>query len=551
MVKVINSWFVAFVITLVFCNIPKVITLEFIGSNIGDKLSLYVIILGLVYSAYEYIYNKNSCLKTNPKIVRLGQVYFCFLLIVQLLSLLWGVINYPYYGLLESNITILPNRFLTLIGHLNIPADSTFALQLYLYFKGLKNIILSSLWTFGGAFLIYWSFISVKKRLSIEKNISQSFLRNMLIGIVLSFMILVIYGFVELPFLLGMDWAEKVLAYINPYIHQIGDFNNIYLGNNVVGEKAYSWWPPLLWKKQVRSVFPEPSFLGVYCSFMIPWLWYAYINSKQLKKIAFVGMITIMSFFIFLTQSRTAILLLLGESTLLVTHLLFKFNVINFKRIASILLMIGIAWGGSLYFISFEEAQSKSQTMHHKIEAEQYIANNIKSASSTTERSNKARYSLISAEIAVWKEHIWFGTGFGMSASYITEKFDESMLKDQEVRMWVRRINENGPLKAGYPNVSAYTTLLCEEGLIGFIVYMLPFLYLIVHFVSFLYKTREKNNEYFWDVIFFWLLSFIGVLVSGLSTSFTATYCLWFLLGFGMILYEDFLAKVSIPKEMR
>lgn len=542
MIKVINYWFIALVVSLIFCNIPKNISLEFLGNNMGDKLSLYLIIIALIFFIFKIIKHRNRLIIPSSNDVRILIYYFIILIIIQIISLIIGIINYPYYELLQSNINILPTRFLTFFSSDNTFLGSTLGLQIYLLFKGVKNLILNSIWLFGGAILVYISYLYIKSKQVMNAFLSQEYIKKLLIGIYISLGILFIYALVELPFLLGYKWAESILTAINPYIHQIGNLDNIYLGKNIAGEKAYSWWPPLLWKNQVRSIFPEPSFFGVYCSFAIPWIWYAFIKAQNRSKILIIAIVLLLiSLLVFLTQSRTAILLLIGECLLLFTYIFYKFNSGIVKKIVSIFIITCISWGASVWLISMENEQKPDKLVQYSIKAEQYVKENIKSVNTYNERSNKARYSLMQAELSVWKQHSLFGVGPGMKASYLTEKFDDDALKDQEVRMWVRRIIENGPLKAGYPNVSAYTVTLSELGLIGFIIYFLPCIYLIGFFILYLFRNRKSNTNDLTLPIFFYLISLTGVLISGLTTSLTATYCLWILLGLGLILRRELL----------
>ena len=52
----------------------------------------------------------------------------------------------------------------------------------------------------------------------------------------------------------GNSYCEQILITIN---------RNLY-----TPEFAHGWWPPLLWKGQVRSFAPEPSFFGIFMVFM-------------------------------------------------------------------------------------------------------------------------------------------------------------------------------------------------------------------------------------------------------------------------------------------
>lgn len=80
-------------------------------------------------------------------------------------------------------------------------------------------------------------------------------------------------------------------------------------------EFAHGWWPPLLWKGQVRSFAPEPSFFGIYAAFIIPFLWYRIFYEN--RKLEFVLLIYFV-FMVFMTKARTATVIYFGEVACLI-----------------------------------------------------------------------------------------------------------------------------------------------------------------------------------------------------------------------------------------
>lgn len=549
-VKYVNYWFFLLIVSLIFCNVPKAICLELLGGESGNKLSIYVLMLGWIFVIAEKLRNRNEIRYSEVKIELKYKPLVIFLLVYllsQIGALIINVANYPYYDLLVSNTHMLPARFMQLLSLGTIcNLSSQDGIQIYMFFKEIKNLIVNSFWTFGGAGLIYYGYMSASK-LQQPNQLVKKCIEVLLAGVLVSSTLILIYALIELPFLLGEDWAKYLLTKCNPYIHQIGAYNNIYLGSNIDGEKAFSWWPPLLWPAQVRSLFPEPSFFGMYCSFLMPWLWYAFIADirKNWGNKLVLFYILLLSVLIFLTKSRTAILLFLGENTLLLIYVVYCAKKEIFKKIITVLFIGAAAWSCSIWFIGMEtninDRQLNSSSVSYKEKADMYIEENITSASSENKRSNKARFSLMQTEINLWKDYPLLGVGRGMKSAYIVDYLPKTALEDQEVRMWVRRINENGPLKAGFPDVSEYTMRLCEMGLIGFFIYLFPFIYLVVYFTKYLYINRQKGkmNEYIYQVVYFYLISLIGLLVGGLSTSLNATYCLWVLLGVGGIIKNN------------
>lgn len=61
--------------------------------------------------------------------------------------------------------------------------------------------------------------------------------------------------------------CRDILRTVNPCIHSI--------------ENDGTWWPPLLWGGQLRSVFAEPSYFGIYAAFAMPLLWYKLIETQM------------------------------------------------------------------------------------------------------------------------------------------------------------------------------------------------------------------------------------------------------------------------------
>lgn len=69
------------------------------------------------------------------------------------------------------------------------------------------------------------------------------------------------YSVIEIPWLLtGNDFCAQILKWINVHLYDI--------------ETTHEWWPPLLWKGQLRSFTREPSFFGIISTFIVPLLWY-------------------------------------------------------------------------------------------------------------------------------------------------------------------------------------------------------------------------------------------------------------------------------------
>ena len=552
-IHAIDFLFFILVATLIFVLIPKPISLELLGKT-GKEFAIYPLCISMIVTTYAWrilkkekgLFNSldwNMADEVHTFSSR-GKWYIGLLFIILSISVISGVVSYPYYEQILGNDKFFPNRLVHVMAIFHLDDISRAEIWLWLIIKGLKNVFLDTVLLFGGAALIY---------LWYGKRSARCF--NLLIkGIFVSIGVIFLYELVELPYLLGNQTATHILTVINPYIHQIGHLNNYYVGNSNAEAQAYSWWPPLLWKHQVRSVFPEPSFFGLYCAFAMPWIWYAWfqIQKKYLISVKGITLFLVMlflDFLVFATQARTAILLFIGELALLVLYGIYQTKKEYWEKIVAIIFLTIIAFSGSLLFSQVEKngfSITEDYTLENetasflKKAGENYVSQNIASAVGKDQRSNRARFSLMEAELKVWMEHPFFGVGEGLKGAYIPEKLPSDATESSEVRMWLDRLHANGALKASFPDVSEYTSKLCEIGLLGCLLYYFPIIYLVYYFMLFLYKSRRYKQHFkTQELIFFYLISLSGILVGGVSTSLGVNYCFGILLGIGFVLYQQ------------
>ena len=544
--------------TLIFAPIPKPISFEVLGVT-GKEFAIYPLGIGMILMLYVWTRSGKRDILINNSINLESQSFFLnakwylgILSLILALSVISGVLSYPYYEQLLSSIEYLPARLIHVMEIFHSENISKAGIGLWLIFKGLKNVFFDVFWLFGGAFLIYVWY---------QQRPARCF-ELLLKGIFCSLGIIFLYEFIELPYLMGNQMAARILTTINPYIHQIGQLNNSYIGNTNAAVQAYAWWPPLLWKHQVRSVFPEPSFFGMYCAFAVPWLWFVWFQIKKgallsLKGLAMAWAMTYLYFLLFATQARTAIILFIGELFLLLTYGIYKKNKGDLTKIIAILLLATMAFSGSLIFIQIEKDRSlilngtieenDSESLFSKA-GKSYISDNIASAVGKDKRSNRARFSLMEAELKVWMDHPVLGVGKGLKAAYIPDKLPSDATKSSEVKMWLDRLHANGALKASFPDVSEYTSRLCEIGLLGCLLYYFPAVYLAYFFLLFLRRSRD-NKQYLriQSLLSFYLISLAGILVGGISTSLNVNYCFGVLLGIGFILHHQ-VKKLEVAK---
>lgn len=530
--------------TLIFTHIPKSISFDFLGPA-GREFAIYPLGIGTIMTVYSWFISKKRGLareKINDKFSSLFfttvKWYLGILLFISLCSAIFGVLFYPYFNQPLISNSFLPTRLMNIMKIFHFTDISKDGIKLWLILKGIKDVFLEIFFLFGGAFLIYLWY----------RNRPDRCFKLLIDGNFVSLGIIFLYELIEIPYLLGSQTAANILTAINPYIHQIGALNNHYVGNNVDAVKAFAWWPPLLWKHQVRSVFAEPSFLGLYCAFAIPWIWYLWFQDRRnrllsVNNITLVVVMGLLYFLVFTTQARTALLLFIGEFILLIFYGLYRKNKETLKKICVIFLLIGIAFFANLAFVQVENSEyfgNNNAELSLEEASQNYVSANITSAVGKDKRSNRARFSLMEAEIKVWLDHPVFGVGKGLKAAYIPEKLSADSMKSAEVRMWLNRLHANGVLIASFPDVSEYTVRLCEMGVLGCILYYFPAVYLFFYLILFLWKNHgHAHSEELQNRVSFYLISLSGILAGGVSTSLNVNYCFGVLLGIGFILHHQ------------
>ena len=504
-IKIRNIIFSLIVFSLIFNNIPKPIQFNFFGGPVGSKLVVYPLIAAFAYTFYCQYKYKNVFADVKPFL----KYVFTFIA-VMLISTVVGLYNYPYYDLVLNGpvdqIEKLPKVLAFCHAH-GINVDSKLLMQAWIIARQLKSVLMEAFWCFGGAYVMYLLGKSDKKQtLDIIGK-----------AILCSEGIIIAYSIIELGWLAQSDAAGKILSTINPYIHAI--------------KEDGKWWPPLLWNGQLRSIFAEPSYYGIYMAFALPWFWYEIYNKKSKL---YLTVTFILTFFLFLTKARTAFMLHLGEIVIFTLCIfLFARKKDIFKHWGKIVTISCIAFICSNIFIS--QCMEKKQEQAVSIEASmtQYVESNAASLANPDKRSNRARYSVMEADFKIGLDHPLLGVGKGLRSSYMPDYFSQKALQNGEVKMWLHFREKLGIMRSGFPTLGEYTSRFAESGILGLGIFLLPIFVLMRK----LYKKLKTSTDKMPYIIF--TVSFCGILASGIGDTLNITYCYWFLLGLGYAMCFD------------
>lgn len=506
--KICNIIFFLMCFSLIFDDIPKAIQLNFLGGPVGNKLIVYPLLIGVIYTAYCY-YRHNFIL---PNIRQFSNYILAFI-IIMILSTIHGLFIYPYYDLVLNGpinqIEKLP-KVLNLLAAHGIYVDSRLLMQAWVIIRQLKGIIMEAFWCFGGAYMVYCWY---------RKDWHQA-INVMMLGISASFIVLFLYALIEIPYLAGNSMATNILKSINPYIHAI--------------VTNHGWWPPLLWKGQLRLVFAEPSHVGNFIAIGLPIIWYMYFSQRGWQKYFALTISFAMSFLVFMTKARTAWGMMAGMFALLLCLILWGKQFGLLKKCSILAICIGIGFFG---FIQFEQYTSAGAMATKEDVAVQALESNLTSLASSNKRSNGARYALLKAHFRTGVEHPLLGVGKGLTSAYVHDHFTYEESKNREVADWIRYQDERGPMASGYSIPDAmneFVSRFSSTGVLGLLIFFYPFAYTTLRL---LIKWRRENKL----ITMFIALALISSIMAGCNGSVNILYAVYLLLGIGyaMILGEE------------
>lgn len=504
--KVRDAIFSLMVFTLIFNNIPKPVQMNFIGGVIGNKLILLPLLAGIIYTIYcQYKYK--NVLIAKEIFIKYTVIY----LGITFLSLLVGLYRYPYYDLVLQGPASQIEKLPVLLNFFNthgVDISKKELLLIWMLARPIKGLFLEYFYTFGTVYMVFcWYYSDWRNGLKIFFK-----------AVFFSLIAVILYGIIDIFYLLGNKTAKEILININPFIHVI--------------KTAHGWWPPLLWAGQLRSVFSEPSHIGNFLAFALPCLWYFCLKNK--KNIYYL-ILFFFSIIIFFTNARTAILMFIGMNCFLFAFI-FLLDKNYFKIFLKIIFISIIGFACTLFLNSdvnqnYHEAQNKNRVKA----VDSYVKENVTSIASSNSRSNGARYSLIKSHIRIGLEYPILGVGYGLSSGYVKDNFLESEKKNKEVKMWLNNQKKEGILKYELNAMNEYVTRFSEQGIIGVLIFLFPFSYALFKILRLL-RSSDISLRLKQVCI---SLALIGSLVVSMNGSLNLIFSVWIILGLAFAIIFD------------
>ncbi len=545
--KIIDLLFIFLVFALPFKYIPHILWQTILGGPFGQDLVLYPLLLGFIYTAY--------CQWRYGNVLYKWGVFKKFIfsyIVVLLISLAWGLFNYPYYDQILSGpadqIEKLP-KVLAILHGIGIPMAEKTLLEFWMFARPIKGVLFKALYTFGAAYMIFcWYHDRAQRAMDLLLKVTT-----------IDLVIIAAYGLVDVCYQNGQMWAQNFITAVIPFIH--GDVSATY--------NYYGFNTHLFWDAQNRSIFLEPSYFGIYMAFAFPLLWWnIFRQAKMWKRAALYSLFVILAFEIFLTQSRTALAVNLGILAIFSLICLYRMQKPFFVLLTALCIGAVISFAGSMEFMKYGQVPSqmgeltplatKWQMMQNKgkvlgkglsgMNMEEYMEENFSSLSGGADYggkhagSNHSRFTVQKTHIQIGLEHPLLGVGPSLRQGYLREKLDQD--PGDEIQKWNKNIDKRGIFRAGFANLGDFTLRFAETGFLGLGLYLLPAFFLLWRYGKILVKRKTVAENA--APLIFSGLSFVGIMATGLGDGMNITFCYWTAMAISFILLSR--KRVGIDK---
>lgn len=451
-------------------------------------LLIAIFIAGIHLARHRLIYNE------IPKVVK---VYLLVFILWPIFCTIIGVIDFPYWSnqadiyLKNTNMVKRIALFYPDILNNESLLHVKYGISLILYI--FRDFFVPLL---GIPFVLFMMFREKDKK-EIMNVIARA---ATILAIALS-----LYSIVEILWLFtGCEYCEIILIFINTLLYD---------------PESNDWWPPLLWSGQLRSFTYEPSFFGMISMFVIPLLWYWAFGLNERKIIPLLIIFTLM---IFLTRSRTAQVIFLGEILLLLVFSLYgKYKfwrqcILGILAATIFSFVIFISAPSIVSFLCNDKTEEQNQSLETAVS--RYIDDDLSSIGIEKKRSNIARWGNMVATFKVGTKHPVFGVGYGLQHEYIADNIPTFALDDGEINFWIERLKKNGFMKAGFPDLNSYTVVFACYGILGLVLYLIPAFFITIRIL----KTRIYTLSDFGNVCL--IVCLYGQLACLLCNHFMYTY---------------------------
>ena len=353
--------------------------------------------------------------------IKSGWLFLLASMVVAIAVAIHGALIYPYWEeLLKQPDTtsriFLIGKFLRWYGF--VFSDDVI-IKVMITWWSLKGAVLEPLYTVGASYMIYcWYRNDYRRALDVMGK-----------AIVCSLGCIILFSIVEIVAICGNQNAVKMVLFGDAILHW-EDPKII----RPIDIPLLVWIGRWLKSGQVRSVFSEPSYLGIYAGFCISYLWYQIFKKLYWKNIFLTLAVSIL---VVLTNARTAIALHVGMLVLMGLFVLIKRRNDLLKKAAVIMICSGLAFCiGGIYVQHVNVRVLQNKVQQNKVQQNMHsiVQSNLLDITKVESRSNRSRFGYTVAAFYIGCKHPILGVGRIFRSGYMTENFPDWALKSGEIR---------------------------------------------------------------------------------------------------------------------
>lgn len=299
--KIRDVIFFLIVFCLIFNGSDVVKPLNFIKGPMYWQITFFPTFIGVWYTLYCHFKYKNVFYKRDV-FLKFMLLFTVFLGVAYTL----GAYYYPYYDVVTSSLIAKSDKLNLVLSFLynhNVAINKVNFLKGWFHVLNIKTILLELFYTFGVSYMVFCWY---------HRDWQNGF-KVLIKAILCTCVVMILYSSIEIPYLAGSGKAKEILIQITPYFHDI--------------KRGGNWHPPLLWINGLRSVFSEASYYGIYAAFIMPFIWYKICSTKNKSKYMYIALSCLLTFMIYITNARTAVMLHFGEIGILII-----FSIIYLRR---------------------------------------------------------------------------------------------------------------------------------------------------------------------------------------------------------------------------
>lgn len=449
--------------------------------------------------------------------------------LVLFVSLAYGLLVYPYWDMFLNGQAMNNAKFAFAVGlaeKLGFSVREEAFLSFWVGLRSIKNIVISTFYTVGGAYMIFcWYRDRAERALYLLKNVTVGFL-----------VVIAAYGVVDMCYQNGQWWAQNFISVMWPILH-----------TNPEG----SYFPMFLGARN-RSLFLEASYYAIYMAFAFPILWWKIMESKGKMRMALALLYLLLACEIYLGQSRTGMAMFWGELGLLALVTIYKRKRKLF--VSSVCLVLGamISFVAALGFLQYCQVPARlndrtplaekkmklaeKQKTYKEIEeilVQDYIDDSLlslvdKDKAKKRAGSNHTRYGVTFADIEIGMKHPILGVGTGLETAYHYDTFKNDQGWEIKNR-FIKPLEEKGLLDKGAPMMCEYSRRFVQGGILGLVFFLMPMGGALLLLGRRLLRKTENEEEFY--TILFVTLADVGISVTGFGNTVNITYAYWLMVG--------------------